>query len=142
MGKLNITKEKADILFLETKRFLYICGTFPGKWSPSPQIDECWHEFILFMRDYESFCMEFFGRVLYHVPNDPSERPDKSRPRRTLVAAMTIFGKEHLSSSWTYTNKKGESVLTPHTSIEQMQDLDAFDPCRDSCGCDAACNDD
>lgn len=33
------------------------------------EIDEMWHEFILFTKDYCEFCQEYFGEYLHHFPN-------------------------------------------------------------------------
>lgn len=35
---------------------------------PSQAVDEAWHEFILFTRNYERFCRQAFGRFLHHTP--------------------------------------------------------------------------
>ena len=35
---------------------------------PSQVVDELWHEFILFTRDYQLFCDIAFGRFLHHAP--------------------------------------------------------------------------
>jgi hypothetical protein len=33
------------------------------------EIDEMWHEFILFTKDYTNFCQHYFGEYLHHLPN-------------------------------------------------------------------------
>jgi hypothetical protein len=35
---------------------------------PSQVVDDLWHEFILYTRNYEQFCAEAFGRFLHHTP--------------------------------------------------------------------------
>lgn len=35
---------------------------------PSQVVDELWHEFILYTRNYELFCRKAFGRFLHHTP--------------------------------------------------------------------------
>ncbi|MDP9198349.1 MAG: hypothetical protein M3O07_03925, partial [Pseudomonadota bacterium] len=35
---------------------------------PSQAVDDLWHEFILFTRDYKKFCDEAFGQFLHHTP--------------------------------------------------------------------------
>lgn len=35
---------------------------------PSRVVDDLWHEFILFTRDYANFCQLAFGRFLHHTP--------------------------------------------------------------------------
>jgi len=36
---------------------------------PSKIVDDYWHEFILFTREYHEFCMKAFGGYLHHTPN-------------------------------------------------------------------------
>lgn len=33
------------------------------------EIDEMWHEFILFTEDYTIFCQKYFGEYMHHLPN-------------------------------------------------------------------------
>lgn len=42
------------------------------------EIDEMWHEFILFTENYSDFCMQYFGEYMHHLPNLFDNRP---RPR-------------------------------------------------------------
>lgn len=35
---------------------------------PSQVVDDLWHEFILYTRDYKTFCHHAFGRFLHHSP--------------------------------------------------------------------------
>lgn len=35
---------------------------------PSQVVDVAWHEFILFTREYDSFCSKALGRFLHHTP--------------------------------------------------------------------------
>lgn len=35
---------------------------------PSQVVDDLWHEFILFTRDYQKFCDKAFGQFLHHTP--------------------------------------------------------------------------
>jgi hypothetical protein len=37
----------------------------------SPIVDEVWHAFILFTKDYAAFCDDVFGRFIHHAPNWP-----------------------------------------------------------------------
>lgn len=42
------------------------------------EIDEMWHEFILFTQDYSDFCNQYFGEYMHHLPNIFDNMP---RPR-------------------------------------------------------------
>ena len=53
---------------------------------PSQAVDDAWHEFILFTRQYDKFCAHAFGRFLHHTPaaamSSPTEAGDSLRARR------------------------------------------------------------
>lgn len=36
---------------------------------PSQVVDDLWHEFILFTREYDTFCQQAFGHFLHHTPS-------------------------------------------------------------------------
>jgi hypothetical protein len=36
---------------------------------PSPEIDNLWHNHILFLRDYLAFCQKNFGKIIFHEPS-------------------------------------------------------------------------
>lgn len=45
------------------------------------EIDEMWHEFILFTEDYTNFCLRYFGEYMHHLPNIFDNMP---RPRAVV----------------------------------------------------------
>jgi hypothetical protein len=83
--KLGLPREELEELFTDLKLWLYLCGT-RGVDDPSPSIvretsiiDELWHEFILFTKEYTDFCNLFFGRYLHHRPRTEAERREQRR---------------------------------------------------------------
>jgi hypothetical protein len=42
---------------------------------PSQAVDDAWHEFILFSRQYQAFCRGAFGRFLHHTPAEAMRAP-------------------------------------------------------------------
>jgi hypothetical protein len=36
----------------------------------SDEVDEIWHEMIMFTRDYQNFCQAFVGQMIHHSPNE------------------------------------------------------------------------
>lgn len=42
---------------------------------PSQAVDDAWHEFILFTRQYDQFCNQAFGRFLHHTPAEAMSSP-------------------------------------------------------------------
>lgn len=39
-------------------------------------IDEMWHNFVLFTKEYFEFCHQFFGRYMHHAPFAESEKAE------------------------------------------------------------------
>ncbi len=66
------TAEEAEALFVEVKRHLFLAMTLRERTLPvySTRIDEGWHQFILFTREYHDFCSRFAGRYLHHSPRE------------------------------------------------------------------------
>ena len=45
---------------------------------PSQAVDDAWHEFILFTRQYDKFCQGAFGRFLHHTPAEAMSAPTQA----------------------------------------------------------------
>lgn len=45
---------------------------------PSQAVDDAWHEFILFTRQYDKFCRHAFGRFLHHTPAEAMNSPTQA----------------------------------------------------------------
>jgi len=45
---------------------------------PSQAVDDAWHEFILFTRQYDNFCRHAFGRFLHHTPAEAMTSPTQA----------------------------------------------------------------
>lgn len=101
--KMNLTHQAAEELFEDLKRFLYLCASTDEPLAPSEMIDEAWHNFILFTKDYGTFCKRYAGRFIHHFPKTRAQKltNDGTIIRRTLLAATTAFG-QSLSGFWNY----------------------------------------
>ncbi|WP_280301506.1 glycine-rich domain-containing protein [Nocardia neocaledoniensis] len=69
------TAEEAHALFREVKRWLVLV-TADGSvaWNMySLRVDEIWHQFVLFTRQYTDFCTENFGFYVQHAPSNSPE---------------------------------------------------------------------
>ena len=88
----NITSEE---LLLEMVKFLSLIHTTNEKLSPSLIVDLAWHEFILFTRYYQEFCMTNFNRFIHHTP---SENEDHTIYQKTIECYIKQYGKppEHI----------------------------------------------
>lgn len=100
-AKLDLSADEALELFADTKKFLYFCATRRGEWQPPTLIDKCWHEFLLYTRDYQNFCDSMFGRFIHHQPDtDKPLKPREVKAEATLLAARGAFGT--LSKNWEF----------------------------------------
>lgn len=98
--KMGLGPEEARELFRDNLRYLWLCATLRKRLAPSESIDECWHNFLLYTRDYAAFCNRFFGRFLHHSPT-PTLAPAGDLPTR---AQTTALAREHfgaISLNWT-----------------------------------------
>jgi hypothetical protein len=61
---------------------------------PSQVVDVAWHEFILFTRNYETFCAKALGRFLHHTPTEamPSRTAASDGIKRTWRLACNRAG--------------------------------------------------
>lgn len=66
------TRDEARELFREVIKYFVLCELSPERELPmiSRRIDETWHQFALFTRQYEQFCVQFFGGYVHHAPNE------------------------------------------------------------------------
>ena len=96
---LNITQPEAEQLFEDVKKYLFLAVVTDERLVPTDAIDLGWHEFLLYTRDYASFCNRFFGAFVHHIPN-PKLSPHVVRTaKRTVELARDMFG-EGLSKNW------------------------------------------
>jgi len=61
---------------------------------PSQVVDDLWHEFIIYTRNYQTFCDRAFGRYLHHTPADAMSTPGAQSAglRRTWWLACKLEG--------------------------------------------------
>jgi hypothetical protein len=80
------TPEEAEALFTEVKRYMIMAALdYTKSWHMySLRIDECWHQFILFTRQYIEFCKQYFDR---YIPHSPSNAPEA----KSAVSVETTF---------------------------------------------------
>ena len=50
-------------------------------------VDELWHTFVIFTREYESFCQKVAGRFMHHVPDSEDDAGRATLERYTAFLA-------------------------------------------------------
>lgn len=59
------------------KNFLFLFKKhFPTPLVPTKEVDEFWHNHILYTKKYHYDCMHIFGHYLHHEPANPNESSD------------------------------------------------------------------
>mgnify|MGYP003387872369 CR=1 FL=1 len=102
MKELNMNEKEAKELFDDAKRFLFLSVTTDEKISPTTLIDEAWHTFLLYTKDYYDFCFKHFGRMVHHKPFDEQHHKNVAdRSDLTLRLAHSHFGSS-LSRNWDF----------------------------------------
>ncbi len=88
------TPEEAEALFTEVKRYILVCALDNTKsWHMySLRIDECWHQFILFTRQYMDFCRQYFGR---YIPHSPSNAPEVKTVKPIATTTFADFTRRY-----------------------------------------------
>lgn len=82
---------EGEALFREVKRYFLLSRSDRSRiWEMhSLRIDEVWHQFVLFTRQYIGFCERYYGAYLSHSPSNAPESP-KRNPG--LAAPVATFG--------------------------------------------------
>lgn len=85
----NLSLGEAEQHMQELARFLAVCAAFPGQNAPSRVLDEAWHSFVLFTREYHEYCVATFGRFIHHAPTGCTMNESY---RNTRARAEDAFG--------------------------------------------------
>jgi hypothetical protein len=86
MENWDVTEQEARDLFEETKKWLWLSADSVQRKDNGEEVpqlavtfsmtlmDEMWHTFILFTREYQLFCWNYFGFYLNHAPTTKDEK--------------------------------------------------------------------
>lgn len=118
----------------------------------SRQVDEFWHTFLLFTRDYDTYCEQFLGQKLHHQPIEPGNGCPQICQRPAQMAFIKMY-KEQFDmdpepSIWTglepcsdCKNKQGGSNRVGHLAVlDYMHQQKSKPMSKIFCGSDAECD--
>lgn len=110
----NVSKEDAELLFIEMLKFLYLCSISEKSLSPSKAIDKMWHTFILCTKDYAKFCEAHLGGFIHHNPDVELSVDSKASNRsayqdahtlgETIFAGLSLFAWPNPSTNLVHAN--------------------------------------
>ncbi len=73
----ELSAEQRGQVFAGLSEYFHLCNEAGRNMvaMPSQVVDDAWHEFILFTRQYRRFCDRAFGRFLHHTPAEAMASP-------------------------------------------------------------------
>lgn len=89
-----LSEHRVDEALIEFKKYMALVALGHEELGMhSSEVDEVWHSFILFTREYEEFCRKISGRMIHHRPNT-SRRPHlpPASVSKFKQAYTTFFG--------------------------------------------------
>ncbi len=91
--KSGIDAERAQEAIAEFKRYMSLIGLgYRGLGMASPAVDEVWHAFILFTKEYAAFCQAAFGEFIHHIPRTSRSPQPEGGTERFLRAYREVYG--------------------------------------------------
>lgn len=98
------SRKEYQSAFIEFKKFVFLTQISNTKLGMcSKEVDEVWHQFILFTPQYHRFCTDYLSGYLHHLPRT-SFTPLVSDGVKSLKALYTEFFGE-LPSIWNYSEE-------------------------------------
>lgn len=119
---LGISDSEAQLHEREMKRFLVLCILHPesGLGMFSSKVDNMWHNFILFTKDYAQFCQKNAGEFMHHAPTiGEQDRTETKLKLRDFVSKyQETFGEKPLSEVWgDSTDENSASEMTAQCTL-------------------------
>ena len=87
----GVNVKTASEHFEELLKYLCLSAAYPEALTPSDQLDEMWHSFIIQTRDYADFS-ELLGKFINH---STMSAPQASAYSNALIRYRSIFGEPH-----------------------------------------------
>jgi hypothetical protein len=120
----GVSRELAKLHEVECKKYLVLCALFPNEsLGMKGPVDNYWHTFLLFTKEYIDFCNEVAGFFIHHVPNVSKQSNKGSNGfSTTMERYRLIFGCEPELRAW------------PHSLQAASYKGDCKDDCSDGPG--------
>jgi hypothetical protein len=138
MDKYAVSYRASESLFHETKKLIWLMARALHLGVPTPYItdellvlDEMWHNFVLFTKDYREYCDRCHGTYIDHLPGTRIERDQEIRVQRADPEAYHAKWVAELREqlSFIYDELGEKTVLKWYTTLpkrysrEQLEQL-------------------
>ncbi|KOP67889.1 hypothetical protein AMS62_23505 [Bacillus sp. FJAT-18019] len=70
----DMTEQEYAWRWQELKRFFVLCAVLDRVPMFSRDVDEIWHEMLMYTYEYQQFSERYLGRMLHHAPNTGNEQ--------------------------------------------------------------------
>ncbi len=71
----------------ENNELNFTCALYPEM----SELDDMWHTFLLFTKDYMSFCTNYFDEYIHHTPNTEEEPIEKEQFKKELTKYLSFI---------------------------------------------------
>lgn len=111
----NLSREEAQDIFTEMKKWLWISADSIVRESrgeqmpilaisyPMTLLDEMWHTFILFTKEYQHFCKQYFGFYINHAPTTKRQKDMTLAEIERDPEGFKAKFQEELAAQYSYT---------------------------------------
>lgn len=95
----HYTNEDMALLEIEFKKYLILAivhkDSDMGRGMYSRDVDNLWHSFLLFTKEYSAFCRDYAGFFIHHVPEIDEQRSDENllELQQDFLAFIEIYEK-------------------------------------------------
>ena len=103
------TNTKISELIKEYKNFLFLAANSNTEQTPSADVDEVWHEHILFTKDYERWC-KMLGKTIHHNPEKIGEKKDYSKQFEETKSSLKKMKKKEISKRKVSSPSRSSSI--------------------------------
>ncbi len=104
--EFEVSREIAELHAAECKKYLFLCSLFPDEpLGMKGPVDNYWHTFLLFTKEYDRFCRQLGGSFIHHVPATSGHSGGTFE--ETMSRYRSVFGAEPDKRAWPQT--KGAS---------------------------------
>lgn len=81
MKRTELNARQRAVVFQALAEYFHLCRMAGQRMvsMPSQVVDDAWHEFILFTRNYDTFCHKGLGRFLHHIPAESMSSPTQAQ---------------------------------------------------------------
>lgn len=87
--------------WFEWKRYLVMVSLLKTVPMYSREVDEVWHEMLMFTREYDQFSQRYLGTTLHHIPNPPGVSPKpEDRAWFDLIYVLLFRTTKYSVNTW------------------------------------------